>query len=122
MLTIVGVGLAIILPLFYFSLFYSSQATAQVLASDAVNSIAYSADYLYSLGNQSATTLRIRLPEGIANSAVGSKTILLKLNTTAGTTDVFAVTKANVTGSLPKKSGYYLIKLQNVNSAINISW
>jgi len=121
LLTLIGIGLLIIIPLFYFTLLHSSQSTSQLLATDAVNTIANNADYLYSLGNQSATTVNVRLPEGLVSASVKGKAIILKLSTSAGVTDVFAVTKANLTGSLPAASGNYLIKLQNINSIINIS-
>ncbi len=121
MLTIVVIGLFIIIPLFYFSLFHSSQAASQIVATDAVNSIANTADYLYSLGNQSATTIIIKIPESIVSTAIINKTILLKLQTTAGVQDVFAITKANITGFLPNKTGDYQIKLQNLGNRINIT-
>lgn len=121
MLTVISIGLLIVIPLFYITLFNSSQSTSQIIASETVNKVASSADYVYALGNESSINLNVRIPPEIVSGLVGSKTILLKLRTNAGTTDIFALTKANVTGTLPTSSGNYLIKLKNINSTINIS-
>ena len=122
LLTIVVIGIITTTSLFYLTLYHSSQSTSQILATSAVNTIANSADYLYSIGNQSSITLTLKFPEGIVNTSIVNKTIILKLSTSAGITDIFAVTKANLAGSLPNVSGIYRIKLQNIDNLIKISW
>ena len=122
LLTIAVIGIIITTTLFYLTLYHSSQSASQVLATSAVNTIANSADYLYSIGNQSSITLTLKFPEGIVNTSIVNKTIILKLSTSAGITDIFAVTKANLAGLLPNVSGIYRIKLQNIDNLIKISW
>jgi hypothetical protein len=86
-----------------------------------VNSLANAADYVYSLGVGSQTHILITIPDGVTDIIITDKTILFKLETSSGTTDVIAFTKANVTGNIPTSPGYYSILLNMTEQGVEIS-
>ena len=121
-LVIVSVSLIILIPIIYFAFFYAFESTTSSEVQRTANNIADTADYIYSLGNGSQATIQVSIPQGVINSSVTNKTISFKIGNRAGISDVIAVTKANVVGTVPSSVGIYKIKLQNLNGLIIINW
>ncbi len=120
-LTIVSISIIILIPIVYFSFFYSYETTTLAQSQKAVKNIAETADYIYSLGNGSQTKIQISIPQSVVGSSVSDYTINLKISNRAGVSDVIAIIKANVTGSIPNSTGVYSINLQNVDGVVVIS-
>lgn len=64
--------------------------------------------------------IEIYLPEGIEEIQLANKTILFRVRTSAGISDIFYVSLANVTGTLPKTSGYRIAKIQAFETNVTI--
>jgi len=92
-------------------------------ATVAVNTIAAAADNLYAQGPGAKTTINVFFPPGYVSSlsSVSDNTIVLKVYTPAGYTDVPIATKANVSGSLPEGYGLRVLTLETINGYVNIS-
>ena len=92
-------------------------------ANIAVNSIASTADNLYAQGPGSKTTLHVIVPSGYSSSgsSIGNKQIVFSVNTPGGDMDIFAVTKANISGSPPTGPGMKIIVLETIEGYVNIS-
>lgn len=89
----------------------------------AVNTISAAADNLYAQGPGAKTTIDVFFPSGYDSSLsyVSDNYIILKIYTAAGYTDVLAITKANVTGSLPEEDGLKVLTLETINGYVQIS-
>lgn len=121
-LIVVGFALAILTPLFYLSLTYSSDSFMVSQASQAVESVAKAVDYVYTLGPNSKASVTVFLPHSINRTLVGNRTILVIVSTSAGNADAFANVKANVSGSLPRLQGRYLVTVNYTDQGfVNVS-
>ena len=121
-LVIVSFALIILIPIIYYSFFYSYESTAASETQRAARTIADAADYVYSLGNGTTTNVRISIPAGVVGGLVLDHTINYKISTSAGVSDVIAITRAEIAGVIPNKTGVYNVNIQNSNGLVVISW
>jgi len=119
-LIIVSLGIILIIPIFYYALTQSSESILISQAQDTVNSVAKTADYVDSLGSGSSSKIVAIIPSNVINSSIQNKTILLRIRTSSGDTDVIAFTKTNVNGTLPTASGYYAIFFNMTGQGVQI--
>ena len=119
-LLLMGLALAVIIPVFYYSLTHSSDSIAVSQAQNAVSTLAKTADYVYSLGIGSSSKVLITIPENIVESSIQNKTVLLRLKISSGISDIKALTKADVTGSIPTLSGNYNMFVNMTGSQVEI--
>lgn len=91
---------------------YSSDSLKISQAQDAVDRIVAASDYVYSLGPNSKDYVTVYLPIDLISISVIDKQLLIKLPTSGGTTDVFAISKAQLIGSLPKGRGKQKVLVQ----------
>jgi len=120
-LLVVGFGLAVVIPVFYYSIIYSSESVMTSQAQDAVNTLAKNADYVYSLGSGSSAKVTITIPQKVLNTTIQDKFILIQLKLSSGITDIKAMAKANLTGSIPNTPGTYNIFLNMTEKEVKIS-
>jgi len=113
---IIGILLIITVPILYYAITESNSNIKLNQADDAVNTIARASDNVYSLGEGSKNYVWITIPSGVAATSVGDKIIQIKLNIFGGVSDIYAETKANVTGSLPSSKGTYKVLVEAVNN------
>jgi len=119
-LTIVGIGLFIVTIVFYYTITYSSESVSVNQAKEAADTIAKASDYVYSMGVGSQTTIVINLPNRIVESHVENKEILFKLGLKSGITDVYSITKGEVSGALPTRHGRHYITLNMTDDGVYI--
>ena len=115
---IVGVLLIIIIPFFYYAFSESNSNIKLNQADDAVKAIAGAADSVYSLGPGSKQFVYITIPDGVTSTSVTSKTVQLQISIFGGTSDIYATTKANLTGSLPASKGTYRLSLEMLSNGL----
>lgn len=108
---VIAFAILIITPLITWSTNYSSENTRTLQASIALNKITETANELYSAGPGSRTTVRVYFPTGIENTYVLNKTVGILLPISSGTTDIYAETKGDIQGEIPKASGLQAIKI-----------
>ena len=91
-------------------------------AQDAVREIAATADRTAALGPGTKTFVIVTMPEEIASSYIASHEINIRLTLANGQTDIFEVTNANVTGTLPLQSGLQKVQIEALSSGtVNIT-
>lgn len=113
-------GLAVVIPVFYYSLIYSSESVVTSQAQEAVNTLAKTADYVYALGEGSSSQVLITIPQKVVNSSVQGKFIVLQLKLASTTSDIKANTKANVSGTIPIEAGSYKLFLNMTKNDVKI--
>jgi len=124
-LTIVSIALLILVPL----VLYANQMflgyrenTRTSLAKNAVKKIGENADWVYSQGQPARREIQVYMPDGIEEASLENNEVLLRIRTSAGTSDIFYRTISPLDGSIPSNSGYYKISLVAFQNYVNISW
>ncbi len=119
---IVGLVLAILAPLVLYVYQQAEVSTRMQQAEVAVNAIAAAADNLYAQGPGAKSTINVFLPAGYSGGSVSNRTVNIKVFISSTYADVIALSKANLTGSLPASSGYKQIVLEMLSSGlVNVS-
>jgi hypothetical protein len=124
-LTIISIAFIILIPLILYVndlLNNYNDDTKISLAKNTVKKLGENIDWIYSQGQPARTTLEIYIPDGITNVSLANKTILLKIKTLAGTSDIFYETVPSLNGSIPTTKGYYMVTLVSYENYVNISW
>ncbi len=123
-LIVVSVALTILIPLILLvneSLMGYRDDSKITLAKEAVNKLGENADWVFSQGPPAKVTIEVYIPDGVESVSLINKMILYELRTTAGTTDIYHYTVAELEGTLPEKSGYYFVSLTAYSNFVNIS-
>ena len=120
-LVILGLILALLIPVFYYSVSSFNKSISLNQAGEMVNRIADTADFVYALGPGSQDTLRVIVPGGVESISIQGREILLKIRIFGAVSDVLAFTKGNVNGSITIKSGSSIIKIKNEDNVIQIT-
>ena len=115
-LVVIAIGLALISFTVYFAINYSTDSTRITQAKDAVERLAASADHVYSLGPNSKEYVTIYLPEDLISASINGRNIILKVPTAGGATDVYATSKAVLTGSFPQYRGKQDVQVEYLPS------
>ncbi|MCG2718291.1 MAG: class III signal peptide-containing protein, partial [Nanoarchaeota archaeon] len=109
---IVGAVLLVTIPLFFYAIYEANNKIRLNQADDAVNTLANSADTVYSLGPGSKKYVWISIPSGVESQLVSENEIMLVLSIFGGNSDIHASSKAVVVGSIPTGKGTYRISVE----------
>lgn len=101
-----------------------SGATSQMSvesAQRAVSEIKEAADFVYVHGHPSKLRIRVYVPPNIGRSDIedeNHKTVYFRLDTPPEYTDVYAVTRGNITGDISalEREGYYVLNVESINN------
>jgi hypothetical protein len=123
-LIIVSFALMVLTPyilyLYSASLQYQEQ-NSLTIASESVKKIGEACDWVYLQGEPAKLTLKILIPKNVENITFLNKTIVWRVRTSAGLSDVYYNCLANVTGYLPNREGEYLVSVEALRGGVNIS-
>lgn len=88
----------------------------------AVNEIADAANIVNTQGKPSQITLTsVYIPDGVESINITGKTILMKVRVAGGISDIFAVSKANLQGSISNMQGIKRIRIRAEDNYVNIT-
>lgn len=118
---LIGLILAAVLPIFYYSFTTINNHTKMNKASMVTIKVVETADMLYALGPGSQEAIVIEIPSGVENITIRNNEINLKLRIFTKVSDIFAVSKVNMTGTILVKPGLWHILMKNENNTIQIS-
>lgn len=92
-------------------------------AQVAAKMIASTAETIYAQGPGSKSSISVIIPSGYSpsSSSVQDNRITLAIQTSGGTVDVIALTKANVSGSPPSGPGLKNIDFEIIEGYVNIT-
>ncbi|MBL7100755.1 MAG: hypothetical protein ISS23_02250 [Nanoarchaeota archaeon] len=113
---IVGMILLVTIPLFFYAVYEATYKIRLNQADDAVNTLANSADTVYSLGPGSKKYVWVSIPSGVEYSFVNESEIQLTLSVFGGSSDIHASSKAVLVGSIPSGKGTYRIAVEALDS------
>lgn len=122
---IVSVALLILLPLILYIndlIIGYNDKTRVSLAENAVKKIGENADWVYSQGQPARRTFEVYMPGGIDQISFENRTIVIRVKTSAGSSDSYYNTISPLNGSLPSSEGYYTISLAAFQNFVNASW
>jgi len=123
-LIIVSFALMVLIPyilyLYSASLQYQEQ-NSLTIASESVKKIGEACDWVYLQGEPAKLTLKILIPKNVENITFLNKTIVWKVRTSAGLSDVYYNCLANVSGYLPNREGEYLVSVEALKGGVKIS-
>lgn len=113
---LVGIVLFITIPIFYYAITNSSQSIRMNEASNVVDAIAKTADTVYALGPGSQDYIQIMIPGGVESISFDRNEVQMKVKIFSDTSDFFAVSKANLTGSISINSGSKHIYIKTLDN------
>jgi uncharacterized protein (UPF0333 family) len=111
-MVLVGVLLVVLIPLFSYVSYYSSQNVKVEKLEDSVQTLGKTADTLYALGPGNRDFVWINIPGGIRETKIAGHEVLITVHLFGGDSDFYYVTKGNVNGSIPNESGTYEMKIE----------
>jgi len=123
-LIIVSFALMVLIPYILYIYSASQQYQEQsflTIASQSVKKIGEACDWIYLQGEPAKLTIKITIPRNVVNISFLNKTILWKVKTSAGISDIYYNCLANVSGYLPSREGEYFVVVEAVRGGVNIS-
>ena len=124
-MTMIGLSLLILMGLLVVVHFLTASATEQMnmnAAHDAVNKLKEAADFVYIHGHPTTITVYVNIPKNVINGSdtyISDRTINLGMQLGDDVNDIYAVTKGNVTGTLPTTEGYYVFVVNSTGDSVN---
>ncbi|NOQ56349.1 MAG: hypothetical protein GQ477_06115 [Nanohaloarchaea archaeon] len=97
------------------------QETNVMQAKQTINSISDATESVFAQGEPAKITINAKFPENINLSSVGSREVMIRLNSYGGITDIVNRFDFNVTGTLPQENGYYDIIITAVKIS-GVTW
>jgi hypothetical protein len=122
-LIIVSVALMVLLPLIlYARTTFSGYAENNKisLARSAVDKLGGGVNWVYSQGPPAKLTLQLCIPD-LEEISLENRTILFKIETSAGISDIFYETVPELDGYLPTREACYPIQLVAYETYVDIS-
>jgi len=123
-LIITGIGLTLVLiSVGYLTNTYQNYSDENKisLAKNTVNKIGETADLVFSQGPPAKMKIEIYIPSGVEEISFSNKTVLFRIKTSAGISDIFYETVPQIVGNLPDKKGNYYVSLSAGEDYVNIS-
>jgi len=116
--------LAILAFLTYYAQDMTERNREEIIMSNAViavNKIAEAANIVYTQGKPSQITLSVYIPEKVYSIEFLNRMIIMRINVSSGSSDIFAESKAPLQGSISTTSGTKRIKIKAEGSYVNIT-
>ena len=123
-LIIVSFALMVLIPysLYLYSLSSRYQEQSYLdIASESLRKLGEACDWTYLQGEPAKLTLKIIIPKNVESIYFLNNTILWKVRTSSGISDIYYVCLANITGHLPNKEGEYFVSVNAISGGVNIS-
>jgi len=90
-------------------------------AITAVNKIVDAADIVFTQGSPSQLTVSIYIPEGVDSIQINNNIFLIKIRVAGEITDIFAISKTNLQGSISTDPGTKKVKVIAEENYVNIT-
>ena len=89
-------------------------------AKNAANQITAVSDLVYTQGPPAKVILNVYIPSRIEQANLTNTSVIFKLHTSSGYSDVFSSSSANMTGIVPSSEGMYRISIESKGSYVQI--
>ncbi|MBW2977944.1 hypothetical protein KY331_03805 [Candidatus Woesearchaeota archaeon] len=121
---LVGFTFLIIIPLIAIGFLYSSESEDQIITSQIgqlSKKIVDAAEEVYYYGAPAKTVIDVYIPKNIKSANIVGNTILFKVQTINGITDVAYSSPVSINGTLPDSKGLKHIKVEAKGNYVWIS-
>lgn len=123
-MVIIGFVMLISLPLIFIFYTYSYETEfdlSQNQAYSIANKVVDQAEYVYYQGTPSKATLKTTMPKNIKSIEIQGKEITIKMEYKGKETDIVAISKVNLSGTLSPSPGIRYISIQATGVNVTIS-
>jgi len=113
---VVGFLLAVLIPLMLIGFLYPQQGEAQINTGQITGlaiQIADTAEEVYYIGEPAKTTLKVYVPKNVKECMVMNDSIVFRVQTVHGITDVVQRLPFNASGSIPCTEGVKYITVES---------
>lgn len=117
-LLVIGTVFFAVIFFFYYAYSETNKSIQMNMANDVVSTLAKTADMVYSLGPGSQDYVQIEMPGSVKSIDISQKQISMKIKIFGDFSDVFAVTKYNVTGTISIKSGSHYVSIKALDNDV----
>ncbi len=107
--------------IFYYTMTFSSESISISQARESAENIAGAVDYVYALGPGTTTVVEVEVPANVLDSFVAPKEVGFKVGVAGSVTDVYAITHADATGSIPTSPGRHFILVNCTKTGVVIA-
>jgi len=121
---IVATVLVFLVPIWAYVSGIQMQAEAELSLSYAKNTaeqIADTAGLVYTQGPPAKVDMRVYIPSGVEDINIINRTVVLRVRTTAGVSDVFSISIAEMNGTIPTQEGTYIVTIEAMDGFVQIS-
>jgi len=121
---LVGFTFLIIIPLIAIGFLYSSEGEDQIITSQLSQiskKIVDAAEEVYYYGAPAKTVIDVYIPKNIKSATITGNTILFKVQTINGITDISYSSPISINGTLPNSKGIKHIKVEAKGNYVWIS-
>jgi hypothetical protein len=121
---IAGFLMAILIPLVIIGFVYPQQGEAQISTSHVTGmaiDIADAAEEVYYVGEPAKTTLKIYVPKNVDSITIVNDSIIFKVKTIHGMTDIVEKLPFNASGNISCSEGVKILKVESRGDHIWIS-
>ena len=118
---VVGFLLAVLIPLIIIGFMYPQQGEAQITTGQVTGmaiQIADTAEEVYYIGEPAKTTLKIYVPKNVKECSVVNNSIIFRVQTVHGITDVVQGLPFNVNGSFTCTEGIKYITIESRGDSV----
>jgi len=91
------------------------------IASNSLQKIGQVEDWVISQGEPAKITILVQIPANVEEISFAGKMMKWKVRTSAGLSEIYYISSANLTGSLPTTPGYYNLLIQAMGNGVKIS-
>ncbi|HJW97219.1 MAG TPA: hypothetical protein VJ485_03575 [archaeon] len=120
-----GLAIAFAIPVWIYIATLQGSAGEELslsYAKNAASQVTSAADLVYTQGPPAKVTLDIYIPSRIANVTISGKTVVLNVSSSAGFSDVFSSSVANLTGNLSASEGMHKVTVESKGDYVEISY
>lgn len=121
---IVAIVLSFIIPVWSYVSSVQTRSSIDLslkYAKNAVERLTETIDAVYSQGPPAKVKLKLYIPKYVEKIEMINNTIIFRIRTPSGISDVFSTSIAIVNGSLPNEEGIYWVNVEAVGDIVQIN-
>ncbi len=122
---LVGFIVAISIPMLLVYFNFTNSVNDQIISTQldkVTKSVVDAADTVYFLGEPSQRTLKVYIPANVREVILANRTLVYRMKSSSGDSDIVGVSSTNLTGVLPKESGVYILTIKATSNSVQISY
>jgi len=99
----------------------TSEHLSLTYAKNAVKKIVENADLVYSQRLGAKVKIGVYIPMGVESVNITGRSVIMRVRTSSGVSDIFETSMADLNGSLPATSGFHWVLIEAKGDYVQIS-